>query len=36
MTRVLIVDDEALVRAGMRMILESADDLAAILAAAGR
>ncbi len=27
MTRVLIVDDEALVRAGMRMILESADDL---------
>jgi DNA-binding NarL/FixJ family response regulator len=26
-TRVLIVDDEALVRAGMRMILESADDL---------
>ncbi|HZM38764.1 MAG TPA: response regulator transcription factor [Acidimicrobiales bacterium] len=27
MTRVLIVDDEALVRAGLRMILESADDL---------
>jgi DNA-binding NarL/FixJ family response regulator len=26
MTRVLIVDDEALVRAGLRMILESADD----------
>jgi len=26
-TRVLIVDDEALVRAGLRMILESADDL---------
>ena len=30
MTRVLIVDDEALVRAGMRMILESADDLAVV------
>jgi YesN/AraC family two-component response regulator len=27
MTRLLIVDDEALVRAGLRMILESADDL---------
>jgi DNA-binding NarL/FixJ family response regulator len=27
MTRVLIVDDEALVRAGLRMILEAADDL---------
>ena len=27
MTRVLLVDDEALVRAGMRMILESAGDL---------
>ncbi|MEO5901994.1 MAG: response regulator transcription factor [Ilumatobacteraceae bacterium] len=27
MTRVLIVDDEALVRAGLRMILESADDI---------
>ena len=27
MTRVVIVDDEALVRAGLRMILESADDL---------
>ena len=27
MTRVLIVDDEALVRAGLRMILQSADDL---------
>ena len=27
MTRVLIVDDEALVRAGLRMILESTDDL---------
>ena len=27
MIRVLIVDDEALVRAGLRMILESADDL---------
>jgi len=26
-TRVLIVDDEALVRAGLRMILQSADDL---------
>jgi DNA-binding NarL/FixJ family response regulator len=26
-TRVLIVDDEALVRAGMRMLLESSDDL---------
>ena len=27
MTRVLIIDDEALVRAGLRMILESADDM---------
>src|SRR4051794_24584897 len=27
MIRVLIVDDEALVRAGMRMILESAEDV---------
>ncbi|HET6293914.1 MAG TPA: response regulator transcription factor [Kribbella sp.] len=27
MTRLLIVDDEALVRAGLKMILESADDL---------
>ncbi len=27
MTRVLIVDDEALVRAGLKLILESADDL---------
>jgi DNA-binding NarL/FixJ family response regulator len=27
MTRVAIIDDEALVRAGLRMILESADDL---------
>jgi DNA-binding NarL/FixJ family response regulator len=26
-TRVLIIDDEALVRAGLRMILESADDI---------
>jgi DNA-binding NarL/FixJ family response regulator len=30
MTRVLIVDDEALVRAGLRMILESADDLSVV------
>jgi DNA-binding NarL/FixJ family response regulator len=29
-TRVLIVDDEALVRAGLRMILESADDLTVV------
>jgi DNA-binding NarL/FixJ family response regulator len=29
-TRVLIVDDEALVRGGMRMILESADDLTVV------
>ena len=28
--RVLIVDDEALVRAGLRMILESADDLSVV------
>ena len=27
MTRLLIVDDEALVRAGLKMILESADEL---------
>lgn len=27
MTRVVIIDDEALVRAGLRMILESADDI---------
>ena len=27
MARLLIVDDDALVRAGLRMILESADDL---------
>ena len=30
MARVLIVDDEALVRAGLRMILESADDLSVV------
>jgi DNA-binding NarL/FixJ family response regulator len=29
-TRVLIVDDEALVRAGLRMILESSDDLTVV------
>ena len=27
MTRILIADDEALVRGGMRMILEAQDDL---------
>ena len=27
MTRVLLIDDEALLRAGLRMILESADDI---------
>ena len=27
MTRVLIIDDEALVRAGLRMILDSAGDI---------
>ena len=27
MARILIVDDDALVRAGLRMILESAEDL---------
>ena len=30
MTTILLVDDEALVRAGMRMILESADDLSVV------
>jgi len=30
MTRVLIVDDEALVRAGLRMILESSDEIAVV------
>ena len=30
MIRVLIVDDEALVRAGLRMILESADDISVV------
>jgi DNA-binding NarL/FixJ family response regulator len=29
-TRVLLVDDEALVRTGMRMILESADDIVVV------
>ena len=30
MIRALIIDDEALVRAGLRMILESADDIAVV------
>lgn len=30
MIRVLIIDDEALVRAGLRMILESADDMTVV------
>jgi DNA-binding NarL/FixJ family response regulator len=30
MTRVLIIDDEALVRSGLRMILESAGDIAVV------
>ena len=30
MIRVLIIDDEALVRAGLRMILESADDITVV------
>ena len=30
MIRVLIVDDESLVRAGLRMILESADDITVV------
>ena len=28
--RVLVIDDEALVRAGLRMILESADDISVV------
>lgn len=34
MIRVLIVDDEALVRAGLRMILEAADDIEVVAEAA--
>ena len=30
MTRVLLIDDEALVRAGLRMILEAADDISVV------
>jgi DNA-binding NarL/FixJ family response regulator len=30
MTRVLIIDDEALVRSGLRMILESAEDISVV------